>query len=142
MVMSRVINPESAAKERTILIRSIVLALRELMKQQEANDLTRDLASYISLALESIYSTIGASVAAWEKRGYWLKADRFQMEWDWTDRLSNNMRLAVLKEDWPNVAMTSAQVAEKLKQIEVPQRNKIGTPWVGAWEQLKQKSKP
>jgi hypothetical protein len=139
--MSRVINPESAAKERTMLLRSIVLALRELMKQQEANDLTRDLAAYISLALESIYSTIGVSVAAWEKRGYWLKADRFQMEWDWTDRLSNNMRMALIKEDWPNVAMTSAQVAEKLKQVEVPKRNKIGTPWVGAWDQFKQKSR-
>jgi hypothetical protein len=111
------------------------------MKQQEANDLTRDLASYISLALESIYGTIGASVAAWEKRGYWLKADRFQMEWDWTDRLSNNMCVAILNEDWPNVAMTSAQVAEKLKQVEVPQRNQIGTPWVGAWAQLKQKNR-
>jgi hypothetical protein len=137
--MGRVINPESAAKERTMLLRSIVLALRELMQQQEANDLTRDLASYISLALESIYATIGVSVAAWEKRGYWLKADRFQMEWDWTDRLSNKLRVAVLTENWPDVAMASAQVAEKVKQVEVPQRNKIGTPWVGAWEQMKQK---
>jgi hypothetical protein len=62
-----------------MLLRSIVLALRELMKQEEANDLTRDLASYISLALESIYGTIGASVAAWEKRGF-FEGRRFQMD--------------------------------------------------------------
>jgi hypothetical protein len=136
--MSRVINPESAAKERTILLRSIVLALRELMKQQEANDQTRDLAAYISLALESIHATIETSIVAWEKRGYWLKADRFQMEWVWTERLSAKMKQAVLAEDWPTVAMLSAQVAEKVKTVDVPQRNHIGTPWVGAWVQLSQ----
>jgi len=136
--MSRVINPESAAKERTILLRSIVLALRELMEQQDANDQTRDLVAYISLALESIHATIETSIVAWEKRGYWLKADRFQMEWMWTERLSAKMKQAVLAEDWPAVAMLSAQVAEKVKSVDVPQRNRIGTPWVGAWVQLSQ----
>jgi len=136
--MSRVINPESAAKERTILLRSIVLALRELMKQQDANDQTKDLAAYISLALESIHATIETSIVAWEKRGYWLKADRFQMEWVWTERLSAKIKQAVLAEDWPAVAMLSAQVAEKVKSVDVPQRNRIGTPWVGAWVQLSQ----
>ncbi len=136
--MSWVINPESAAKERTILLRSIVLALRELMEQQDANDQTRDLVAYISLALESIHATIETSIVAWEKRGYWLKADRFQMEWVWTERLSAKMKQAVLAEDWPAVAMLSAQVAEKVKSVDVPQRNRIGTPWVGAWVQLSQ----
>ena len=136
--MSRVINPESAARERTILLRSIVLALRELMKQQDANDQTKDLAAYISLALESIHATIETSIVAWEKRGYWLKADRFQMEWAWTERLSGKLKQAVLDEDWPSVAMLSAQVAEKVKSVDVPQRNRIGAPWVGAWVQLKQ----
>lgn len=136
--MSWVINPESAAKERTILLRSIVLALRELMEQQDANDQTRDLVAYISLALELIHATIETSIVAWEKRGYWLKADRFQMEWVWTERLSAKMKQAVLAEDWPAVAMLSAQVAEKVKSVDVPQRNRIGTPWVGAWVQLSQ----
>jgi hypothetical protein len=136
--MSRVINPESAARERTLLLRSIVLALRELMQQQEADDTTRDLAAYISLALQSIHATIETSISAWEKRGYWLKADRFQMEWAWTQRLGDKMKQAVLAEDWPVVAVLSAQVAEKVKSIDVPQRNRIGTPWAGAWSQLKQ----
>ncbi len=134
--MSRVINTQSVGKERTQLVRSIVLALRELMRQTEADDQTRDLAAFISLALEEIYKTIDASVSAWEKRGYWVKADRFRMEWIWTETMSRNMRQAVLADDWPAVALTSAQVAEKLRDVDVPKRHQLGTPWVGAWKKM------
>ena len=68
--MSRVYNPDSAGKERNQLTRSIVLALRELMKQQGTDNLTRDLAAYLALALDEVNGTIEASVSAWEKRGY------------------------------------------------------------------------
>jgi hypothetical protein len=134
--LSRVINPEGSGKERTQLTRSVVLALRELVKQQDVNENTRDLAAYITLALHAIAKTIDTSVEAWEKRGYWLKADRFRLEWAWTERLGNNMQQALLKDDWPNVALISGQVAEKLHTVEIPQRHKLGTPWVGAWQQL------
>ncbi len=134
--MSRVINTQSAGKERTQLTRSIVLALRELMRQTETNDLTRDLAAYIALALEEIFKTIDVSVSAWEKRGYWVKADRFRMEWIWSENLGRTMRQAVVNSDWPAVAMTSAQIAEKLHGVEVPKRHKLGTPWVGAWKKM------
>lgn len=134
--MGRVINPETAGKERTHLMRAMVLALRELMRQTETNGQTRDLAAFIALALESVAGTIDSSVVAWEKRGYWLKADRFRMEWAWSEKLGSTMRQAVLKEDWPIVAGAAAQVAEKLKDVKVPQRHRLGTPWVGAWQRL------
>jgi hypothetical protein len=86
--------------------------------------------------LEQIFKTIDVSVSAWEKRGYWVKADRFRMEWIWTESLGSRLRNAVLTEDWPVVAMTAAQVAEKLREIDVPKRHKLGTPWVGAWKKM------
>ena len=134
--MSRVINTQSVGKERTQLTRSIVLALRELMNQTEVDEHTRDLAAYIVLALEQIFKTIDVSVSAWEKRGYWVKADRFRMEWIWTESLGSHLQKALLAEDWPAVAMTSAQVAEKLREVDVPKRTKLGTPWVGAWNKM------
>jgi hypothetical protein len=132
-----VINPETAGKERTMLTRSAVLAIRELMRQSEANALTRDLAAFIALALEGISQTIDSSVEAWEKRGYWVKADRFRMDWFWAENLGRTMRQAVIGEDWPSVALTAAQIAEKLGGVKVPQRHGLGTPWVGAYERLK-----
>ncbi len=134
--MSRVYNPDSAGKERNQLTRSIVLALRELMKQQGTDDLTRDLAAYVALALDEVNGTIEASVSAWEKRGYWVKADKFRLEWEWTSGYSRTLGEALKKEDWATVAMTSAKIAQKLNKITVPQRNRLGTPWVGSWKKM------
>ena len=135
--MGRVINLEGVGKERKNLTRAVVLALRELMQQTKPDQTTRDLAAFISLALDEIYQTIDESVAAWEKRGYWLKADRFRLEWAWSETLSKNMRNAVLQDDWPQVAITAANVAQKVNTVALPQRHRLGTPWVGAWDKLK-----
>jgi hypothetical protein len=138
--VGRVINPEGVGKERNRLVKSVVLALRELMKQSTADDQTRDLAAYIALALEEIAATIDVTVTAWEKRGYWIKADRFRMEWDWSSQLGQKMKKAVLEDDWGAVALTAAQIAQKLKDTELPKRNTQGKPWEGAWNIVLTKS--
>ena len=136
--MGRVINPDGVGKERTRLTRAVVLALRELMRQTEPDKETRDLAAFIALALSAVSETIDTSVSAWEKRGYWIKADRFRMDWAWSEKYGKDMKQAVLEDDWGKVALTAAQVTEKLKDVKVPQRHRLGTPWVGAWDKLQE----
>jgi hypothetical protein len=137
--LGRVINLDGVGKERKQLVRAIVLALGELIKQKKPDVNTRDLAAFICLALQAIYNTIDESVAAWEKRGYWLKADRFRLEWAWTDTLGQKMKEALLNDDWATIAITVAQVGEKLQNEKKPQRNRLGTPWKGAWKRLQSK---
>ena len=135
--LTRIINPESAGKERGRLSKAVVLAVRELMKQTEANEQTRDLAAFIALALDEMAGTIEPSVEAWEKRGYWVKADRFRLEWEWCGRLGSKMREATLAEDWAEVAQLAVQAAQKLGNVKVAKNHRMGTPWVGAWERIK-----
>ena len=135
--MSRVINPEGAGKERTRLTREVVLSIRELMKQTNPDEQCLDMAAYIALALFQINQTIEDSVVAWEKRGYWVKADRFRMEWSWSERLGSAMAQAVMNSDWPGIAVTSAQIGQKLGNVQLPVHHRLGTPWVGAWDILK-----
>jgi hypothetical protein len=135
--VSRIINPESAGKERNRLAKGVVLAVRELMQQTEADDKTRDLAAFIALALEGMAGTIEPSVAAWEKRGYWVKADRFRLEWEWCGKLGNKMQEATLAEDWAQVAQLSVQAAQKLGYVKVSKNHRMGSPWEGAWEKIK-----
>lgn len=137
--MGRVIHIDGVGKERKQLVRSVVLAIRGLMQQDNLGMQARDQAAYISLALAEISRTIDTSVTAWEKRGYWIKADRFRLEWSWSDRFAREMRQAVLNEDWDGVATIAARIAEKLQSVKLPQRNRLGTPWVGAWDKLRQK---
>jgi hypothetical protein len=134
--MSRVINPDSAGKERTRLSRAIVIAIRELARQEDTGGEARDLAAFIALALQIIAEGIDVSVAAWEKRGYWVKADRFRLDWTWADQMGEKMKTAVLNDDWGNVAMLAAQIAQKLQKVKVSENHRMGAPWVGAWEQL------
>ena len=135
--MSRVYNPESVGKDRTRLSKSIVLSIRELMKQSEPNEITKDLAAYVVLALEEISENIDDSVEAWEKRGYWVKADKFRLEWEWAASLSTTMKNGLLKDDWATVALCSAKIAQKLNKVTIPEHHRLGTPWVGAWKKLK-----
>jgi hypothetical protein len=134
--LSRVINPDSAGKERTRLTKAIVLAVRELAKQTQVTQEARDLASFIALALQAISGGIDVSVLAWEKRDYWVKADKFRMEWMWAGQVAAKMKTAVLSEDWGSVAMLSAQTAQKFSRIVVSENHRLGRPWVGAYKRL------
>ena len=134
--MSPIINPESAGKERTQFTKAIVLAVRELAKQTEVTDEAKDLAAFIALALKSISEGIDVSVAAWEKRGYWVKADRFRMEWLWTGQYADKLKTAILSDDWGTIAMFLPQIAGKLSKIEVSKNHRLGSPWVGAYGRL------
>lgn len=138
--MSKVYNPESAGKDRARLSKGIVLALRELMKQSEPNDQSRDMTAFVCLALDEINNNIDTSVEAWEKRGYWVKADKFRLEWEWSGKFADNMRNALLAEDWGLVAMTAVQIGQKLSKLTIPQRHRLGTPWVGAYSHLQKKA--
>ncbi len=135
--MSRVINPDSAGKDRTRLTKAIVLAIRELAKQTEPTAAARDLAAFISLALSAIADGIDASVAAWEKRDYWVKADKFRMDWMWAGATAEKMKSAVLADDWGAIAMLLPQVAGKLGKIQVSENHRLGRPWEGAYRKLK-----
>jgi len=130
--LAKIYSPDSAGKDRTRLSKTIVLALRELMKQTEPDTLTKDLTAYVVLALEEIARNIDGSVAAWEKRAYWVKADRFRLEWEWAGSSAAKLRLAIGEGDWGTVAITSALIAQKLSKVTVPEKHRLGTPWLGA----------
>ncbi len=137
--MGRVINPDSSGKERTKLTKSIVKAIRQLMTQTQPDQNTRDLAAFIVLGLDDIFKGIDVSVLAWEKRGYWVKADRFRMDWEWTSQFSKQLKDALMKEDWPQVALIAAKTAQKFNHVKISPNNRIGEPWMGAYARLDQK---
>jgi hypothetical protein len=134
--MSRIINQDSAGKQRSTLVKGIALALRELSRQSSAGDEARDLAAFIALALKEISAGIDPSVAAWEKRGYWVKADRVRMEWAWSGALSSKMQAALSAGDWAAVAGMAAQTAGKISNVQVAEHHRLGKPWLGAFQRL------
>lgn len=134
--MGRVINPNSAGKERNRLVKTVALSIRELTQRGEPDALARDLAAYIVLALQRVDETVDQSVLAWEKRGYWVKADRFRLDWSWAGRYAAEIKTALLNEDWAAVAVGAAHISAKISAVKVSPRHRMGKPWEGAWEKL------
>lgn len=134
--MSRIVRQHDSGRQRELLARSVVLALRALASRNEVDQEARDQAAYISLALQAIFESIEPTVAAWEKRGYWLKADRFRLEWAWSGEIAQQLKQALLQDEWGAVAALCARVSSHLDSITVPQRHRLGQPWVGAWAKL------
>ena len=87
---------ESGTTYRNRLTKSIVLAIRKLMQKGQPDRESLDMAAYVVLALEKISESVNSSATAWEKRDYWLKADRFRMDWAWVDTRSSVLRQAIL----------------------------------------------
>jgi hypothetical protein len=136
-----VINIESAGKDRTLLSRHILLTIREL--SQSNNDLvkSRDLVAFIIIALGQIAQTIEGSVAAWEKRGYWVKADRFRMEWGWTQVKSDQLYKDLQNQNWDAIIKQVIQITQKLSAVKLPARKSVTEPWKDAYELLMKESK-
>ena len=134
--MSRLIKTDTAGKDRTRLSKSIVLAVRELAKQKDVTDEAKDLAAFLVLALQTISDGIDESVAAWEKRGYWVKADRFRMEWMWTGQIAEKIKVALFTSDWGTIAMLMPQIAMKLNKIQIAENHRLGKPWVDAYKKM------
>ncbi len=111
--MGRVIHTQNLSTERNRLMKAMVIALRELGKQNSFTDESRDLAAFLAAALETVAETVERSVEPWEKRGYWLKADRFRMDWAWVDPLAKQMKKAVLAEDLAVIAQGAAKLGAK-----------------------------
>jgi len=134
--LSRLINPDSVGKERTRLSKSIVLCIRELAKQSKVTPVTKDQAAFIALALQAISEGIDSSVAAWEKRDYWVKADKFRMEWMWAGQYAAKLKEAVLSDDWATIATMPPSIAQRFSKIEVSDNHRLGTPWSSAYQLL------
>ncbi|MBL8062531.1 MAG: hypothetical protein JNK32_05900 [Anaerolineales bacterium] len=134
--MSRIINPESVGKERTRLTKCIVLCIRELAKQSQVTPDAKDQAAFIALALQSISEGIDVSVVAWEKRDYWVKADKFRMEWMWSGQYAAKMKDAVLSDDWATIATLMPPIAQKFGKVVIAENHRLGKPWAGAYKLL------
>ena len=130
--MTRIIATSTPGKERAQLSKAIVITIREFMRQKEPGKNTRDMVAFIILALNEIAEGIDKSVAAWEKRGYWVKADKYRMEWQWTGLIAEKLEKSFQKSDWGNIASILLEIMGKFVDIKVSDRHRMGKPWVGA----------
>jgi len=138
--VTRIIATSTPGKDRTKLSKAIVITIREFMRQKEPGKSTRDMVAFIILALKEIAEGIDKSVAAWEKRGYWVKADKYRMDWQWTGIVAKKLENAFNQNDWGTIASILLEIMGKFEGIKVSDRHRMGKPWIGALKIYNQSS--
>jgi hypothetical protein len=133
--MSRVVRTESATRTRERLLQAIALALRGLVGPELEEAQLRDRLAFTALALDEIASSVNETCTAWEKRGYWVKADRFRAEWIWVDRPRRDLRADLQRGDMPGAVGHAGELLIRLAAVHIPARLQKSTPWDGAWRQ-------
>ena len=137
--MSRVISQYGPGNERKNLSNAIVAGIRQLVKQEkfDIDDIeSKDIISFTILSLEEISKSVERSVAAWEKRNYWIKADRFRLEWAWALKCAQTLRSSYAGNDLTGIIQVITEVGSNLNGIKISDRNRIGTPWKGFRKRL------
>jgi len=131
-----VVNPDGVGKQRDRLMKGVTLALRTVASRSQVDAETRDLVAFVVLALNEIHATIDVTCLAWEKRDYWLKADQFRREWGWAGRTAEKIERVVLGDQWQDLPVQMVELSKHLEKVNLPKRNTLGTPWVGAYKKL------
>jgi uncharacterized phage-associated protein len=134
-IVSQIINPSTPGKERNRLSKAIVITIRAFMRQEKPDKNTKDMLAFIILALREISNGIDKSVTAWEKRGYWIKADKYRMEWEWTSQYADQLHAAFNNEKWSEITALLMQIMGRFSDIKVSDKHRMGKPWIGALKQ-------
>lgn len=139
--MSQIIKTSTPGKERARLSKAIVITIREFMRQQKPDQSTNDMIAFIILALKEIAEGINVTVAAWEKRDYWVKADKYRMEWRWTGETANELQMKFEQKDWQEIPGILIDIMGHFSDIKVSDKHRMGKPWQGAHKKFMQEIK-
>ena len=134
--MSRVIHVDNPGKRRNQARRSIAEILRFLGRKAEIDDEGRDMAAMLVYLLREIKGTVDESAAAWEKRGYWMKVERFVRDWEWIPELAANIDDVIRHEAWDLLPELMADLSPHFDDIHIKTMTRKPSDWRGAYRKL------
>jgi len=129
--MSRVININNPGKIRSQQRRTIAEVLRLLMQKGEIDGEAKDMVATLVFALRKIGDTIDVTVDAWEKRNYYLKADRFRLDWEWVYSSADRIEKLVVKDRWDMLPLELAALSQRFADIKIAKITRSASTWQG-----------
>ncbi|MEX0788273.1 MAG: hypothetical protein WD906_03630 [Anaerolineales bacterium] len=133
--MSRIVGTSSSAGERKRLLKEVASVFAHTNVAQPTPAEESDLVAYLALLLDRIAATVDRSAGAWEKRGYWLKADRLRQEWTWVGSALRTAEDTLRNGTSVREALAGfSELRAKTEAFAAPSRRRKTTPWAGAAE--------
>ncbi len=134
--MSRTFKVDSPGKVRNQLMRTAAEVLRHLSQKDRLDGETKDLAALLVYCLRQIDEGIDESARAWEKRDYWLKAERFRHRWAWAGHGAARLESVVREEAWDQLPDMLMELFPHFASIKVARFTRKPSLWEGAYERL------
>ena len=127
--MTKIIHIDSPSKERLLLMRYAAITIRALGQQNAVDHQTHLLTTFLVEILDRIMENINRSCSAWEKRDYWLKADKFRLEWEWTQASADALRMIHQQNTWDDLPYTIGKMIPRFVSISIPKKMFSEKPW-------------
>ena len=140
--MGRVINPDSAGKQRNQSMRTIAEILRRLSQKDTIDDEVKDMVATLVYCFREIDEGIEASAAAWEKRDYWMKADELRQRWSWAGRMADELQVIVFSDDWDSLPMMVVKMLPYVNDIKITKLTRKEDAWQGSYTRLLRERAP
>lgn len=134
--MSRVINTESPGKIRNQLRRTCAELIRHLSQKQAVDDEAKDMTAYLVQCLWKIDQGIDDSATSWEKRDYWMKAERLRQRWSWVGREAANLEEAIRSEAWDRLPELLLNLLPHFADVKITRFTRSADLWAGACQVL------
>ncbi|MGB4868619.1 MAG: hypothetical protein WBP47_01165 [Candidatus Promineifilaceae bacterium] len=135
-MMSRVINLNNPTKIRNQNRRSIAEILRRLSQKPQMDAEAQDMAASLVFLLREIDAGVKQSVEAWEKRGYWMKAERFLRDWEWVAETAANMEDVIRHEAWDLLPDLLGELFPRFADIQLKTMTRSADLWRGNYQRL------
>jgi len=119
------------------MMRTIAEILRRLGQQGgDITDDVRDMTAMIIYCLRDIDASIIETIKAWEKRGYWKKADKFQLDWMWSEQYAQKLERLIREDNWHMLPDVMMQLFPHFTSIEINKMTRKPSTWEGAYDRL------
>lgn len=136
--MGRVINTNTPSKIRNRNRRLIAELLRRMSSKQTIDAEAQDMAAAIVLALKEIDDGLLETMAAWEKRGYWMKAEKFHQEWSWAKEAASNLDDVIRHEAWDLLPGLLVEMFPRFADVQIAKYTRKSEAWDGKHAELMQ----
>ncbi|MFN2106456.1 MAG: hypothetical protein ACK2UJ_16370 [Candidatus Promineifilaceae bacterium] len=134
--MSRVINIDNPTKRRNANQRTVAELLRRLSQKGTLDEDAKDMAATIVFCLSDIAQGVEQTITAWEKRDYWMKAERFMRQWEWTGEMAANLDDVIRNEAWDLLPELLAELFPRYAEVQIKTMTRKPDVWQGAHQKL------
>ncbi len=134
--MSRIVNANNPTTIRNRNRRSIAEILRHLSQKSTIDNEAKDMAATIVFLLREIEEGVESSARAWEKRDYWLKAERFLRDWTWVKETAFNFEDVIRNDALDLLPELMADLFPRFVDIQLKTMTREPSLWRGAYQRL------